>query len=305
MYGCAGQRPPPLLVHSIPRITLDKLGQPINLSEDDLIKIANNILGAYAPSTRETYGMGLYAYHLFCNEKRVLEEQQAPASSVLILAFVSSLIGIYSASTVQNYVFGVRAWHIIHGAQWSVNDNELDALLKSAGKSAPASLKWEKRAPVTINYMTELHKHLNPDDPLHDGVTDPEAALKAHMCINNPPVAGPLFAYRYTYLTKGKKTPKMTYRVLTQSKFLEFINKVARLAGMEVLKGHSIQIGAALEYLLRGTPFNVVKVKGRWASNAFLVYLQKHAQILVLYIQAHSAQNEEFIRIVMPGIQRQ
>ncbi|TFK20376.1 hypothetical protein FA15DRAFT_720654 [Coprinopsis marcescibilis] len=138
-----------------------------------------------------------------------------------------------------------------------------------------------------------------------DGVTDPEAALEAHMRVNNPPETGPLFAYRYTYLTKGKKIPKTMYRALTRNKFLEVINELARVAGMEALKGHSIRIGATLEYLLRGTPFDVVKVKGRWASDAFLVYLRKHAQILAPYMQAHSAQNEEFIRIVIPGIQRQ
>jgi hypothetical protein len=30
-----------------------------------------------------------------------------------------------------------------------------------------------------------------------------------------------------------------------------------------------------------------MKVKGRWASDAFLIYLTKHAQILAPYMQAH------------------
>ncbi|KIK73836.1 hypothetical protein PAXRUDRAFT_20455 [Paxillus rubicundulus Ve08.2h10] len=37
--------------------------------------------------------------------------------------------------------------------------------------------------------------------------------------------------------------------------------------------GYSIRIGSTLEYLLWNVPFDVVKVKGHWASNAFLVYL--------------------------------
>ncbi|TFK27904.1 hypothetical protein FA15DRAFT_119811 [Coprinopsis marcescibilis] len=71
------------------------------------------------------------------------------------------------------------------------------------------------------------------------------------------------------------------YRALTRNKFLEVINELARVGGMEASKGHSILIGATLEYL------------------------RKHAQILAPYMQAHPAQNEEFIHIVMPGVQRQ
>jgi hypothetical protein len=53
-----------------------------------------------------------------------------------------------------------------------------------------------------------------------------------------------------------------------------------------------ICIGATLEYLLRGMPFEVMKVKGRWASNAFLVYQTKH--------EVH----KNFIRLTMPQIRR-
>lgn len=70
---------------------------------------------------------------------------------------------------------------------------------------------------------------------------------------------------------------------------LTFVNRVqaaALAAGYGKLHGHGIRIGSTLEYLLRGLPFDVVLVKGRWKSNAFLSYLRKHAQVLAPYMQA-------------------
>jgi hypothetical protein len=52
------------------------------------------------------------------------------------------------------------------------------------------------------------------------------------------------------------------------------------------LKGHGIQIGGTLEYMLRGVPFDVVKAMGRWSRDAFMLYLRDHALILAPYIQA-------------------
>lgn len=44
-------------------------------------------------------------------------------------------------------------------------------------------------------------------------------------------------------------------------------------AGIELLKGHEIQIGDMQEYLLHGVPFKTVKSMGHWGGNTFLVYL--------------------------------
>ena len=70
------------------------------------------------------------------------------------------------------------------------------------------------------------------------------------------------------------------------------------------MQGHGIRIGSTLEYLLRGIPFDVMKVKGRWASDAFLIYLTKHAQILAPYMQAQPQLHAEFIRLTMPRVRR-
>lgn len=120
--------------------------------------------------------------------------------------------------------------------------------------------------------------------------TDPEAAFDNHKRVNQPPLNGHLFAYRW----------KNGYRPLTKSKFLARLVQAAKAAGLDPLQGHGIRIGATLEYLLRGMPFDVMKVKGRWLSDAFSLYLTKHAQILAQYIQAVPVVHEAFIRYTMP-----
>ena len=59
--------------------------------------------------------------------------------------------------------------------------------------------------------------------------------------------------------------------------FLKLLKTKAKAAGYgNTVQGHGIWISATLEYLLRGMPFEVMKTKGRWASNTFQMYLRKH-----------------------------
>ncbi|KAF8816233.1 hypothetical protein BYT27DRAFT_7071827, partial [Phlegmacium glaucopus] len=74
-------------------------------------------------------------------------------------------------------------------------------------------------------------------------------------------------------------------RPLTQSEFLKCINIAAAELGIVSLKGHGICIGATLEYLLCGVPFDVVKSIGRWSGESFTLYLCQHAVIIAAYIQ--------------------
>ena len=110
-----------------------------------------------------------------------------------------------------------------------------------------------------------------------DGITDPKASFINHLRVNSPPRNGHLFAYRH-----GKG-----HRPLTKRAFLDRIQAIASSIGEDNLKGHGIRIGATLEYLLRGVPFDVVKSLGRWASEAFVLYLRQHAVIIAPYIQNH------------------
>ncbi|KAG6326694.1 hypothetical protein ID866_12395 [Astraeus odoratus] len=111
------------------------------------------------------------------------------------------------------------------------------------------------------------------------------------MATNNPPLDGPLFTYK-----DGSK-----HRPLSKATFLRRLKVLARAARHEAVQGHGIRVGATLEYLLRGVPFNVMEVKGRWASDAFQLYLRKHNQILAPYIQAMPPGTAtEFTRLAMP-----
>ncbi|KIK84530.1 hypothetical protein PAXRUDRAFT_152890, partial [Paxillus rubicundulus Ve08.2h10] len=124
------------------------------------------------------------------------------------------------------------------------------------------------------------------------GPSDPQAALQNHFAINSPPLNSHLFTYKH----------KGGHRPLTKSKFTTSLSSAAKKAGIKPLQGHGVHIGSTLKYLLRNVPFNVIKIKGCWASDAFLVYLRCHAQILAPYIQASPPLHESFLCYTMPPI---
>ncbi|OBZ73566.1 hypothetical protein A0H81_06525 [Grifola frondosa] len=125
-----------------------------------------------------------------------------------------------------------------------------------------------------------------------EGPTDPQAALENHLMVNNPAATEPLFGYKH----QGSVRP------LTRAFFLSHLSKAAERAGLQPLQGHGLRIGGTLEYLLRGVPFDVVKSKGRWASDAFTLYLRRHAEIMAPYMQAVPAVHESFVRYAMPPV---
>ena len=136
---------------SFSRRAQDESGRPIRmLSEQDLSRVFEVMAGSWADSTREAYGSGLLVYHVFCDTRTIPEVQHAPASSVLIAAFIASLARSHSGSAISNYLYGIRAWHTLHGARWHLNDTEMAAVLKGADKMAPASSKRKKQRPYTI-----------------------------------------------------------------------------------------------------------------------------------------------------------
>ncbi|KAF8549731.1 hypothetical protein OG21DRAFT_1447561 [Imleria badia] len=150
-------------------------------------------------------------------------------------------------------------------------------------------LPWTKKSPIgeEVNWAKQNDPH------------DPEEALANHFRVNDPPPDLPLFAYR-AHTTRGG----MGFTPLTRSKFLKVLDSALSSAGLPPLKGHGIRIGATLEYLLRGIAFDVVKVKGRWAGDSFLIYLRKHAQILAPYMQAEPKVHAAFLQLTIPPIRR-
>ena len=125
-----------------------------------------------------------------------------------------------------------------------------------------------------------------------NGVVDPESALANHIRVNNPPEDSHLFSFKY-----NKELRPMTKHI-----FLNRINDILKITGIPKLPGHGIRVGSTLEYLLRGIPFEVVKAKGRWQSEAFKGYLRDHAQIMAPYMQAEPRMVEGFITYSMPPV---
>ncbi|KIK75356.1 hypothetical protein PAXRUDRAFT_173099, partial [Paxillus rubicundulus Ve08.2h10] len=123
-----------------------------------------------------------------------------------------------------------------------------------------------------------------------DGPSDPHKVFKNHIKVNSPPDNGPLFTYRN----------RKNHKPLTKNKFLEVLTSALKTSRKPPLHGHGICISSTLEYQLRNVPFDIVKVKGQWASDTFLIYLHRHAQILAPYMQAQPALHEPFLRLTLP-----
>jgi hypothetical protein len=125
-----------------------------------------------------------------------------------------------------------------------------------------------------------------------DGNSDPEGALQRHLELNDPPMNFHLVGYH----KDGKMVP------LTRTAFQKQIWEVTIALGLPHLKGHSIRIGSTGEYLKRGLPFEVAKVKGRWKSDAFHQYIRDHTKVLAPYMQSVPPDtHDRFIHIAIPS----
>ncbi|EGO04049.1 hypothetical protein SERLA73DRAFT_41009, partial [Serpula lacrymans var. lacrymans S7.3] len=123
------------------------------------------------------------------------------------------------------------------------------------------------------------------------GPCDPLAAWNNHIDIevNKPQDSDHTFAYRQP------RSSSHTLKPMTRNAFIDKLNRVTTAKHLPHFLGHSLCIGTTFKYLLRGILFEVMKAKGRWRSNTFLIYLHRHAQILTPYIQDKPALHVAFI----------
>jgi hypothetical protein len=124
-------------------------------------------------------------------------------------------------------------------------------------------------------------------------VTDPETALQNHLRLNPAPPNAHLFAWKH---------PRSGLRPLSKMQVMNKLVIVAKQNNLADLKGHSLCIGGTLFYLLKGVPFDVVKVIGHWAGEAFTLYLRDHVLILALFLQANQQLFNNFMRVAVPPV---
>lgn len=125
-----------------------------------------------------------------------------------------------------------------------------------------------------------------------NGVIDPQTALEKHLALNKPRNEDHLFSYR----------DKQGLHPMSRGVLLRRLNSITSALKLEKLPGHGIRVGSTLEYLLRGLTFEAVKVKGRWKSDAFKIYLRNHAQVMAELIQEKPAIHEAFLRYTIPSV---
>lgn len=104
---------------------------------------------------------------------------------------------------------------------------------------------------------------------------NPISLLKNHLRVN----AVPNNDYIFSYMTADGRS------FLTKSLFLQRCNTIWNALGYPRTTGHSFRINGTTELLIAGTPPDVVKVTGRWSSEAFLKYWRSLDDIAPQYIR--------------------
>ena len=107
------------------------------------------------------------------------------------------------------------------------------------------------------------------------GPSDPISVLSNHLRINAPPAHAALFSFR----TPSGFTP------LSSRKLLICCNAIWSRDGLPSVSGHCFRIGGTTELLLRGVPSDVVRMMGRWSSDAFFIYWRNLELVAPIYAE--------------------
>lgn len=171
-------------------------------------------------------------------------------------------------------------WAVASVAFWG--QCRLGELLPSSPSKFDAS-KFPSRASTNFRAnraaihlpWTKTNKSFGVSIPLpaQFGVSNPATALRNHMAVNSLHSSTPLFCYSHG------GTAKMLHKAL----FMERCNAVWVSIGSSRLTGHSFRIGGTTELLLAGVDPDVVKVMGRWSSDAFLRYWRSVSDIVAIH----------------------
>ncbi|KAI0311424.1 hypothetical protein OF83DRAFT_1166344 [Amylostereum chailletii] len=243
-----------------------------------------------------------------CDAKGIPEDERCPASPELLLVFMFSFIGAYSRSTITNYASGVCAWHLNLASPFDVSvwacATSLFYGVGRTGELTTKTTKFDAAHNPTIKYIS---KEILDDWGEVTSIKLPHSksmkenqvesihwfTFTNHIQVNVPGVDEHLFTYTDA---SGSWVP------LAKAHFVKHIKKAFLDVGIHFKQCHGFRIGGTVEYLIRSLPFEVMRAKGRWASNAFLVYMRWHAAIITPWIQAKPPIHRAFLRYVMPPV---
>jgi len=133
----------------------------------DTAKLA--IRGAFAPSTRSTYGAGILRFNQFCDRWSIPESDRMPASYALLCAFIGECKATVSGKTIKSWLSGLRAFHIANRAEWQGDDTWVKMARISASRQGTHH-KRPLRSPVSIEHLLTLLRALTSNDPFHAAI---------------------------------------------------------------------------------------------------------------------------------------
>ncbi|KAJ7260297.1 hypothetical protein C8J57DRAFT_1720225 [Mycena rebaudengoi] len=283
-------------------------------------QITHTIRHAWASSTLDHYANGLSHFLAFCDGQSVPQTARLPASEFLLCAFAASHAGTNAVSTVDGKLAAVRAWHILNNVPTTTTPHHsgharsparhllspFDAAVFATATTAfwgqcrlgEVLSKWERSFdpkfipsvkhlgdPCTPPGSRILHlpwtktKGAKGDDVFiskQRGKSDAIDALRMHISTNRLGPDDPLFSFR---------TSRGNLLALTKKKFLNRCNTIWSQFGFPRLTGHSFRIGGTTELLIAGVPPDVVKMMGRWSSDAFLRYWRSLHRVAPLHAE--------------------
>jgi hypothetical protein len=263
------------------------------------------LAGSYSHSTITNYVAGLRAWHLLNKLKwcpndeevkillRAAHKTSPPSSkkpkrtpfTFAIISTIHSFLDLKNPLHITSYACLTTAFY----AMARLGEFTVPNLSAFHPSIHPSHANLETITDRTNIATTILHLPKTKTAPrgedvywtAQEGITNPVAALAAHLAASNPPPDAHIFAYPLNG----------SFRPLTKRNFLFVVNSATKSAGLGTLQGHSIRIGSTLEYLLRGLSFEAMKNKGRWASEAFTVYITRHAGILAQHTHLGDTQH--------------
>ncbi|CAK5276028.1 unnamed protein product [Mycena citricolor] len=134
--------------------------QPPDIEDDGIIP--SMIMNAWAPSTRKKRIPITSLFQTFCEEEGVCA---LPASETTLCKFTLHRAGTIAGVTIRGAVAAIHAWHTQLGYVWNGGER-LSACQKAAENLTPASSRFPKRPPFTMQHLETLAAKLSKDDPL-------------------------------------------------------------------------------------------------------------------------------------------